>query len=207
MFTCIHVCIYIVVSPLQLRSRRQLVPLHEDGAEGPVHPHLRGERRREDGGVQEDPAVLRRHLSRQRAGADGQGPPPAVQPGAGGERRGLASCRRTVSVVGGRAAWERLFMRSARLSQMASRCVPRSVLLSRRSTAGTQLCVSTCAAYLRERGALRRVSLSRDWCPFLVPPPCPPPCPPCRPSAMPRRCVTTTRAASGSTWTSSLTSR
>lgn len=50
-----------------------------------MHPHLRGERCWEDGGVQEDPAVLRRHLSGQRAGADHQRPPAAVQPCAGGE--------------------------------------------------------------------------------------------------------------------------
>lgn len=70
----------------QLRGGRQLLPLPEDGEEGPVHPHLGGERRRQDRGLQEDPAVLRRHLSGQRAGPDGEGPPAAVQPGAGGER-------------------------------------------------------------------------------------------------------------------------
>lgn len=74
------------VSPVsQLRGGRQLVPLHEDGEEGPVHPDLRGERRREDGGVQKDPAVLRCHLSGQRAGADRQRPTAAVQPRPGGE--------------------------------------------------------------------------------------------------------------------------
>lgn len=50
---------------LQLCSGRQLVPVHEDGEEGPVHLDLWGERRWEDGGVQEDPAVLRCHLSSQ----------------------------------------------------------------------------------------------------------------------------------------------
>lgn len=70
---------------LQLCSGRQLVPLHEDRGEGPVHPDLRGERCREDGGIQEDSAVLRRHLSGQRAGADSEGPPAAVQPCARGE--------------------------------------------------------------------------------------------------------------------------
>lgn len=50
-----------------------------------MHPHLRGERRWKDRGVQEDPAVLCRHLSGQRAGADRQRPPAAVQPCAGGE--------------------------------------------------------------------------------------------------------------------------
>lgn len=48
---------------LQLRSGRQLLPILEDGEEGPVHPHLWGERRREDRGVQEDSAILCRHLS------------------------------------------------------------------------------------------------------------------------------------------------
>lgn len=70
----------------QLCGGGQLVPLPEDGTQGPVHPHLRGERRREDRGLQEDPAVLRRHVSGQRAGSDGQRPPAAVQPGAGGEQ-------------------------------------------------------------------------------------------------------------------------
>lgn len=54
-----------------------------------MHPDLGGERRREDGGVQEDPAVLRRHLSSQRAGADRQRPPAAVQPRPGGESQRL----------------------------------------------------------------------------------------------------------------------
>lgn len=56
-----------------------------------MHPHLWGERRWEDGGIQEDPAVLRRHLPSQRAGADRQGPPAAVQPCAGGERA-MSTC-------------------------------------------------------------------------------------------------------------------
>lgn len=70
---------------LQLCSGRQLVPLHEDREKRPVHPDLWGEWRWEDGGVKEDPAVLRLHLSSQRAGADHQRPPAAVQPCAGGE--------------------------------------------------------------------------------------------------------------------------
>lgn len=52
-----------------------------------MHPDLRGEWCRKDGGVKEDPAVLRHHVSSQRARADHQRPPAAVQPGAGGKRR------------------------------------------------------------------------------------------------------------------------
>lgn len=70
----------------QLRSGGQLVPVPEDGEKGPVHPHLWGERRWEDRGLKEDPAVLRHHVSGQRAGPAGEGPPAAVQPSAGGEQ-------------------------------------------------------------------------------------------------------------------------
>lgn len=75
-----------LLSSSQLCSGGQLVPFLEDRKKGPVHPHLRGERRWEDRGLQEDPAVLRRHVSGQRAGSDGQRPPAAVQPCAGGEQ-------------------------------------------------------------------------------------------------------------------------
>lgn len=84
------------MTSLQLRCGRQLIPIPEDGEEGTVHPHLRREWRRKDGGIQEDPAVLRRHLSGQRSGADRQRPPAAVQPSAGGEphREGDQKIRR-----------------------------------------------------------------------------------------------------------------
>lgn len=75
-----------LLSSSQLCGGGQLVPFPEDRKKGPVHPHLRGERRWEDRGLQEDPAVLRRHVSGQRTGSDGQRPPAAVQPCAGGEQ-------------------------------------------------------------------------------------------------------------------------
>ncbi|TNN01256.1 hypothetical protein fugu_010638 [Takifugu bimaculatus] len=75
------------VSPHIYAVGGQLVPVPEDGKKGPVHPHLRGERRREDRGLQEDPAVLRHHVSGQRAGPAGERPPAAVQPCAGGLRQ------------------------------------------------------------------------------------------------------------------------
>lgn len=70
---------------IQLCSGRQLIPFTEDREKGSVHPHLWRERCWEDGGIQKDPAVLRCHLSSQRACSDHQRSPAAVQPSAGGE--------------------------------------------------------------------------------------------------------------------------
>lgn len=49
-----------------------------------MHPHLGGEWGGQDGGHQEDLAVLRCHLPRERAGADREGQAAAIQPGSRG---------------------------------------------------------------------------------------------------------------------------
>lgn len=48
---------------LQLRFGGQRLPNHAGGVQQPLHPHLWGERSREDRGLQEDSAVLCRQLS------------------------------------------------------------------------------------------------------------------------------------------------
>lgn len=55
--------IYEILPSLQLRLGRQCLPNHADRVQQPFHPHLWWEWSREDWGLQEDFAVLRRQLS------------------------------------------------------------------------------------------------------------------------------------------------
>lgn len=56
-----------------------------------MYSHLRRERGWQNGGHQEDPAVLRRHLSSQSASGNREGPSAAVQPRPGGNSRGCST--------------------------------------------------------------------------------------------------------------------
>lgn len=56
-----------------------------------MYSHLRRERGGQNGGHQEDPAVLRRHLSSQSASGNREGPSAAVQPRPGGNSRGCST--------------------------------------------------------------------------------------------------------------------
>lgn len=71
-------------APLQLRFGGQRLPNHAGGIQQPLHPHLRWERSGEDGGLQEDSAVLCRQLSEHGSTEHRQGQNAHVQSCPGG---------------------------------------------------------------------------------------------------------------------------
>ena len=87
-WTFLHLCdlkkLLIVTwscrASLQLRLGRQRLPNHADGVRQSLHPHLRRERSGEDGGLQEDSAVLRCQLSEHHSSQHRQGQNAHVQP-------------------------------------------------------------------------------------------------------------------------------
>lgn len=75
-----HVKCYDCPASLQLRLGRQRLPHHADRVQQSFHPHLWWEWSREDGGLQEDSAVLRRQLSEHHSTKHRQGQNAHVQP-------------------------------------------------------------------------------------------------------------------------------
>lgn len=87
-------CLFL---PIQLCAGRQRLPHHAVGVQQPLHPDLRGERSRQDRGLQENPAVLCRQLPEYQTPEQRQGQAASLQPGAWGLRHWTPSLETILS--------------------------------------------------------------------------------------------------------------